>query len=311
LKEIAMSGRLTTAEVKAKLTGPIPSVKTPFNRDGSIDYAGLEKWIEFNLGAGAKTLLLTYGDSLYSILTDDEVAEVTKAAVRIVRGRAMVVAADRIWWTGKTAAFAKYCREVGADMLMVLPPDWAQSCTVDTFVEHYVAAAEHIPVMTVTNLYMGRQEDGLKVFEILRDKVPGVMAVKYDVCGEFARKLCLLTHEKWGVFAGGMKQNHMNMHPYGCDGYLSTLISFKPEITWRYWKAIEKNDLVAARNVIRDYDNPYFDYIMKLPGGFDAAEHGVLEIFGITQRWRRKPYYSLNDAEMERLREQLVKMGLL
>ena len=43
------------------------------------------------------------------------------------------------------------------------------------------------------------------------------------------------------------------------------------------------------------------DYIMKLAGGFDAGFHGVLEICGIAKRWRRPPYYSLSDEEIERL----------
>jgi 4-hydroxy-tetrahydrodipicolinate synthase len=297
-----MKAKRNLEDIRYHLTGPIPSVKTPFNRDGSIDFSGLRKWVDFAIEAGSRTMLLTYGDSLYSILTDEEAAEVAKAVVEYTAGRAMVVAADRIWWTGKTVSFAKYCREVGADMLMVLPPDWAASCTVDTFVEHYAAAAEHIPVMVVTNVYIKRPADGWKVLEILADKVPGVMAVKDDVCGEFARKMCLLVQDKMATFAGGQKQNHLDMYPYGCDGYLSTFISLKPSIAWSYWKAIEKKDLAAAREVIRKYDMPYFSFVDTLPGGFDAAEHGMLELVGIAGRWRRKPYYSFGEEDMARLK---------
>ncbi len=306
-----MKGRIGLQEVRAHLTGPIASVKTPFNQDGSIDFEGLRKWVDFSIEAGSKTMLLTYGDSLYSILTDDEVAEVTKAVVEYTAGRAMVVAADRIWWTGKTVAFAKYCREVGADMLMVLPPDWTGSSTVDTFVEHYAAVAEHIPVMAVTNLYIKRPADGLKVLEILRDKVPGVMAVKDDVCGEFARKMVMLVREKMATFAGGQKQNHLDMHPYGCDGYLSTFVSLVPKVAWEYWNAIKKNDIPVAVRVIREIDVPYFSFADSVAGGFDATEHGMLEIVGIAKRWRRKPYYSVNDADMERIREFCRKHSLI
>ena len=56
---------------------------------------------------------------------------------------------------------------------------------------------------------------------------------------------------------------------------------------------------------------PYFDFVIQLTGGFDAGIHGALELFGIAQRWRRKPYYTLNDEEMERLAGFFKQKSLL
>ncbi len=46
-------------------------------------------------------------------------------------------------------------------------------------------------------------------------------------------------------------------------------------------------------------------------GGFDAALHGILELYGLAGRWRPGPYHSLTDAEMERLAGFLKSKGLL
>jgi len=54
-----------------------------------------------------------------------------------------------------------------------------------------------------------------------------------------------------------------------------------------------------------------FDILLSYQGGFDAALHGVYELFGVAERWRRKPYYSLNDPEMERLTQSMKDLGLL
>ena len=75
-------------------------------RDGEIDYDSLRGLVERGIEGGSTTMLLTYGDSLFSLLTDDEVAEVTRVVAEQTAGRAAVVAADRIWWTGKAVAFA-------------------------------------------------------------------------------------------------------------------------------------------------------------------------------------------------------------
>ncbi len=292
------------------LTGPFTSHSVFFNQDGSIDYPGVKNSIDFVISAGSRTIMLTYGDSLYSILTDREVADITKAVVEHTAGRAMVIAAERQWWTGKTTEFARYAKEAGADMMMVLPPNWAGSCTAETLVEHYSAVAEYLPLMVVTAAFSGIQGVGLKVLEILRDKLP-FLAVKDDLSGEFARKIGRLLHEKCPLVSGGQKQNHLDMHFYGCDGYLSTFIDFKPEIARNYWQAIKSGDYKKAVAVIETYDNPFWKICASFPGGFDAVIHGTVELFGIAKRWRRKPYYSLKDQEMEKLSDFYRKLSLL
>ena len=300
----------STQELRSLLTGPVMSVHTPFLRDGEIDFDSLRGLVDRGIESGSTTMLLTYGDSLLSLLTDDEVAEVTRVVAEQTAGRAAVVAADRIWWTGKTVEFARYAREVGADVLMVLPPDWAGSCTADTFVAHYSAAAAEIPVMVVTNVFSRSHELGLEVLRRLRDKVPGVIAIKDDLVGAFARKMALLLHGHWAVISGGQKANHFDLIHYGCDGYLSTLVTFAPQITQAYWQAVQAGELDAAAGIMRDYDMPYFDYVLRVEGSFDAALHGTYELFGLAQRWRRPPYHSLTDEQMDALSQQLVDLKL-
>ena len=204
---------ISREEVREALTGPIASLKTPFTRDGEIDYPGLRRLIDGNLDGGSNSSLLTYGDSLFTLMTDDEIADVTRAVAEHTGKRGLTVAADGGWWTGKTVEFARYCREVGVDVLMVKPPVWGASGTVETSVEHYAAVAAEIPVMLVTNIWAGDTAKGLKTIEGLLDKVDGIVAVKDDMLGEFVRKMTAMASDKWAVFAGGQKQNHLDISP--------------------------------------------------------------------------------------------------
>jgi len=45
-------------------------------------------------------------------------------------------------------------------------------------------------------------------------------------------------------------------------------------------------------------------------GSLDAAIHGMLELFGIAPRWRRKPYHSCTDAEIDQLAAFLNQLGI-
>ena len=298
-------------EVRAAFKGPSPSISTPFTRRGDIDFDGLRNLVDFMVNAGAKAIILTAGDSLFTILTDDEVAQVTKAVCQYVNKRALVVAADKSSWTGRDVEFAAYSAQSGANLLMVLPPDWAASCTVESLVGHYRAVSEHIPVMVVDNYLAERPLSfALDLITKLRDEVPGVVAMKDDVGGDLARRIGLLTHDRWALMASG-KELHMNLYPYGVDGWMSTHMTFKPEIAWRYWSAIEAGDLKAARAVLRDYEIPLLEFLGSLEGGADAGVHGLLEIYGLAKRYRRPPYHSLSDRQMQSLTEFLKKQRLL
>ncbi|MCX5662672.1 MAG: dihydrodipicolinate synthase family protein [Planctomycetota bacterium] len=299
-------------EIQQALSSLIPSVRVAFHPDGAIDFPGTRNYVERCIENGAVALMLTYGDSLYSILTDAELADVTRAVVEQARGRAKVIAAERQWWTGKAVAWAKECREIGADILMVFPPDWAQSSTLDTLVKHYAAVAKEMPVMVVTALLFSRgQGFRLELINRLHDEVPNVIAIKDDVCDEFGRRMTAAVHDRWTVVAGGSKQIHLYLAPFGCQGHLSTLITYKPDIAHRYWKAVTSSDYDKAAEIVRDYDMPMFDALMGLPGSFDAGMHAWCELIGIQGRWRRSPYYNLTDKEMDALGAQLDKIGLL
>ena len=307
-----MKKPMSREEIRWALTGPSGSIRTPFNRDGSVDYRGLANVIEASLNGGSRTALLTAGDSHFACLTDQEIAEITRFTVRHVKGRAMVVAADRYYDTNRAVAFARFLRELGVDVYMVMPPDWGHSMTAATLADHYAAIARHMPVMVVTNIFVPRGKAyGLEALSLCLKRVKGIAAVKDDFCGEFGYRMTLLVRDHWAVFSGGLKQNHLDLWPYGCHGYLSSLIGFQPRITHEYWNAIQMRDIDRARDVIERYEIPWFDVINVLPGGFDAGIHGMLEIYGIARRWRRKPYYSLTDAELDSLRATLKKLKLL
>ena len=299
------------AFVRAALSGPMTSIHPVFSRSGDLDLVGLARLIEHAIGAGSGTMLLTYGDSLHSILADREVGELLRAVVRVTARRAMVVAADRQWPTRIELEFAAEAREIGADVLMVYPPNWGASATAETLVSHYRAVATELPVMVVTAPFAGAHALGLEVLARLVADEPRVVALKDDVTGEFARRVGSLCHPAWAVISGGQKQNHLDMHPYGVDGYMSSFLHFNPSVAHAYWAAVTAGDMPAAANLIERYDRPFMDAILALPGGFDAGIHATFEAAGLADRWRRAPYHDLTGAEYGAFVELLEDRGLL
>lgn len=299
-------------DLSTQLAGPLASVRIPFLPTGDIDRAGLTAYVDRCIENGAGALVLTFGDSLYSLLTDDEVDDVTRLVVDAVHARVPLVAADRSWWTGRTVEFARYCNELGADALMVLPPDWTRSGTTETLVRHYDAVAAEIPVVLVSTYMVARGvADSLAIIDRVHETVNGVVAIKDDFGGEFGSRMTAAVSESWAVIAGGSKTLHSQLWPYGAVGYLSTLTPFRPDLTRRYWEATSAADAVEMARFVDETDRPMFDILRTAPGGFDAAIHGWCELAGIYGRWRRSPYHSLTDAELDTLHRQLVDAELI
>jgi len=302
---------MTHDDIQGALCGPIASVRTPFDREGATDFAGLRRMVDFDLEAGADGLLITWGDSLFSLLGDRDIAELTRAVVECASGRAPVIACTGRWATPQAVEFAAFCRETGADLLLVFPPAWYPGClTAAALIEHHLALAEHIPLMANSaELRCNGPAEGLRVAEELMASAANVLAMKMDVGGEYDREMTGLVSDRWVVMAGGQKSFHMDLWPYGCRAYLSTFLTFRPSVTHAYWSAVNAGDTAAAVDIIERIDRPFFNHILGLPGGFDAAMHGIAELCGLAQRWRRPPFYSLSDGEMEQLAEFLEGLG--
>ena len=297
--------------VRAHLTGPVSSVTMPFNEDGSIDEEGLRNFIDSSIAGGSRSIILTAGDSHYFCLSDEEIARVTRIACEHTAGRAMVVAADYFYSTSRALEFAQYARDVGADIYMLLPPTWG-GCTPEDLAAHYVSVAEVMPVMVVTAVF-GQFSDSfaLETLRIMLDKSEGIMAIKDDRCEPFVHQMCLECHDRCAIFAGGTKRLHLSMMPFGCDGYMSTFVTLKPELSARYWEAVTAQDFATARKIIADYEAPLRQYLRALPGGWNSGAHALLELYGVAKRWKRKPYTSLDDRAMEEFAAFLKSKELL
>ena len=301
------------AELRERLTGPIPSIRPPFTADGELDLVGVDRYVEACLAVEPTAVMITYGDSHLHVLTDVEIQELTRRVVDGVAGRAMVIAGDGSWWTRRAVEFAHWSKDNGVDILMAYPPDWAASCSVDSTVAHLGALSEAgLPLMLLTAWFRSRGgADALTVIDRVRAEVPAVVAVKDDVGADLGRRVALAVGEEWALVAGGSKQLFTQLSPYGCRAWLSILAVYRPDLARQYHDWIRAGDLAAAAQFVRTVDAPMFDLLVGFTGSFDAAFHGWLELVGIAGRWRRPPHHSQTDDELARLATGLAELGLL
>jgi dihydrodipicolinate synthase/N-acetylneuraminate lyase len=222
-----------------------------------------------------------------------------------------VVAADRQWATRQTVTFAREACELGADLIMVLPPNWGGSVTAESLVQHYAAVAAELPVMVVTNPFLGAREPlGLQTLERAVERVDGIWALKEDVAGNFQREACRRVAERWAVIAA-REECFLDVREVGAVGYMTPFYFIRPQRVRDVWTAMRASRWDEVRRFIAEDDQPYRAFVNALPGGYNAGLMGAFELRGIAGRWRRAPYHSLTDAELAALREFFRGKGWL
>ena len=288
-------------EIKSAIHCPVPSISTPFLENGDIDWPGLDRIVDFLIGNGAKALLVTNGDSLLSVLTDQETAELNRRVVQAAGGRALVISGGKPWCDRQALAFADYLREIGADVCLPMIPDWAQSASADRCADLLRAVGRIMPVMALTNLGNGRGIPQAVFARLIEEGAPGFAGVKDDMCGPYGRRLAALLDGRYAFLSGGRAENHLDVAPYGPDGYLSIFMRFLPDLAWGYWQRYLAGDFGACARWIMRYEVRFMDFIAKEGIQFDLAVHALMARAGLCGKWRRAPYESASAAQQQAL----------
>lgn len=295
--------------VREAITGGLPSISTSFKENGDIDWEAIRSNVEFLIASGAKTILLTYGDSLLSILTDKEVVELTKFVVQCTDHRAMVIGCGKKWCLPQSIEFAEVCAEVGCDVVIPFPPDWAQHADTDMLLKYYAEIGKIAPVMSLTNLMNGRGIP-LELFERATTDM-GIVAVKDDAPAPYGRRLGTIIRDKFAYLSGGTMENFLTVAPYGADGYLSVFFRAFPKVDEIFWTAYTENRMADAANIVETYEVAFFKWCASHGFHWDAGIRGMMEIAGIGKRYCRIPYSYLNEKQMDDMRAFVADKQLI
>ncbi|HWR13432.1 MAG TPA: dihydrodipicolinate synthase family protein [Terriglobales bacterium] len=294
-RHAANSNKLSPADFKHQLRGPIVSIPTPFTREYSLDAVGIRRMIDNALQYGIRIFVLTAGDSQYLYLSYDEIKQLARLVTDAVGQRGITIIGTGAWWTDRTIDFAHYAEKIGATALQVLKPTGTNE---DTVVEHFkrISEATKLPLVLHGNFPMpelGRLTE-----------IASVVALKEDISLEYYVDGIIRYGNRINCFSGGGLDWFVVGQPYGATAYFDSFATFAPEISAQFWEAVKRNDYRAETEIIAKYDHPFIK-------NFSAPFwHATLEYFGIAQRYLRPPQPSYTDAEMLKVKEFYDQMHL-
>ena len=186
------------------ITGSIPAMVTPMLEDGSVDYAGLRKLIDWHIAEGTDCIGVvgTTGES--PTVNVEEHREIIRVSVEQAKGRVPIMAGCGANSTSEAIELAKFAKSVGADCQLQVVPYYNKP-TQEGLYQHFKAIAEAVPDLPVI-LYNvpGRSVADMQHETVLRlAQVPGIVGIK-EATGNIERAQWLIRDlpKEFAVYSG-------------------------------------------------------------------------------------------------------------
>ena len=103
-------------------SGIWPVVPTPFNADGTVDYAGQKRVLDCMIDQGSDGLCILANYSEQFVLSDEERKELTRLCIEHVAGRVPVMVTCSHFSTQIVEDRCRYAASLGAAIIMLMPP---------------------------------------------------------------------------------------------------------------------------------------------------------------------------------------------
>ncbi len=161
--------------------GSYTALVTPMRNDGSVDYDGLERLIEFQIESNIQGVLAvgTTGES--PTLLWEEHNEVIERTVKLAKGRCLSIAGTGSNSTKETLAGSEHAAHVGADAVLLVDPYYNGPSSLEIRREYVEPVAKEFPqVQVIPYIIPGRTGTMMHVEDlaVLAAHYPNVSSVK-------------------------------------------------------------------------------------------------------------------------------------
>ena len=186
------------------ITGSIVALATPLLDDGSVDYAGLRKLIDWHIAEGTDCIGVvgTTGES--PTVSVEEHREIIRVSVEHARKRVPIMAGCGANSTVEAISLAQYAREVGADCQLQVVPYYNKPTQEGQYL-HFKAIAEatgDLPIV-LYNVPGRTVADMAHDTELRLSEVPGIVGIK-EATGNIERAQWLIRDARAGfaIYSG-------------------------------------------------------------------------------------------------------------
>ena len=213
------------------IQGSIVALVTPMFEDGSVDWKGLEKLVEWHIAQGTNSIVAVGTTGEASTLNMAEHTQVIKEVIRVANKRIPIIAGTGANSTHEAIELTKEAKELGADAALLVTPYYNKP-TQEGLFQHYKAIAEAVDLPIILYNVPGRT--GVDMFNetvIRLASVPHIVGIK-DATGDVPRGQELLEGLKGTdmVVYSGDDATARELIELGAQGNISVTANVAPKI---------------------------------------------------------------------------------
>jgi N-acetylneuraminate lyase len=297
--------------VSHSLTGLIAATHTPFNTQGELCLASVERLAHHLIQNEIKTVFIggTTGES-HSLTLAERLA-LAERWLQVTRGTPMQV----IVHVGSNCladarTLAAQAEHLGALAISALAPSYFKPRSVDMLVDcmQEIASAApatpfyfyDIPVLTGVNLSM---PDFLAMG---KTRIPTLAGLKFTNPDLMAFQLCLHAESGPWQIPWGCDEYLLSALALGARGAVGSTYNFAAPIYHRLWHRFHQEDLEPAR--VEQYRSVQLVQLLSRYGYMSAAKC-VMGMLGVEVGPARKPHSNVTAQQAIELRQELEKLG--
>ncbi|ODU08688.1 MAG: 4-hydroxy-tetrahydrodipicolinate synthase [Rubrivivax sp. SCN 71-131] len=290
------------------IVGSIVALVTPMHEDGSLDFDGLRRLIDWHVAEGTDCICVvgTTGES--PTVSIEEHCEIVRVAVEHAAGRVPVMAGTGGNATSEAIELTRYAKRVGADCTLQVVPYYNKPSQEGMY-RHFRAVAEAVDLPVVLYNVPGRTVADLQHETVMRlAQVPGVVAIK-EATGNIERGARLIRERPQGfsVYSGD-DGSAIALMLLGGQGNVSVSANVAPRLMHEMCLAAIEGDLQRAREIhMRLLSLHRLLFCEPSP----AAAKWALSRLGRCQPHLRLPLLPLTDGGQALVQQALHDAGLL
>ncbi|EOS69268.1 dihydrodipicolinate synthase [Lachnospiraceae bacterium MD308] len=245
-----------------KLEGIMTALVTPMNEDGMVNEQELKSLIDYQIERKVGSLLILGGTGEYTSMTFEEKCQVIDISVRAAQKRVPVVAGVLDTGIGECLKFSKYCKQAGADALLVCTPYYFSS-TQEALVEYYTRVDREVDMPIL--VYNIPSKTGVNVtpdtMVKLREKMKNLVGIKECAPIGQAIELYLKVGKKINVLTGS-EFAAVALMAYGFDGAVMATANVVPDAWVKMYELVKERKINEAMELFLQYA-PLFNAIFS------------------------------------------------
>jgi len=292
-----------------KLEGLIAAAHTPFNADGSVNYALIRKQAETLVRQKVRGVYIsgTTGEGIHTSI--EERKRMMDEWAKWGKGRLFLIVHIGALALPDVQELGAYAVKSGMDATSIVPPGFFKPGSVDALISYIVEALKTSTALPFYYYHTGMSGVNFDMEQFLLKadgKIGNLAGIKFNYPDLYMYQRCLRClggkyDITWGIdewFAGAVA--------LGARSAIGSTYNYSAGIYYKIWDAVKKGDLKASERGMKKVCD-IVDILVQYGGV--AAGKAMMAVWGLDLGGVRRPLVSLDDKAKADCVRRLRKIG--